>query len=37
MQIRREQEALTKERDEIEKTLASSARLKKLIRQELLT
>lgn len=36
MQIRREQEALTKERDELEKTLASSVRLKKLIREELL-
>lgn len=36
MQIRREQDALTKERDEIDKTLGSSARLKKLIRQELL-
>lgn len=36
MQIRREQEALTKEQDDIEKTLNSSARLKKLIRQELL-
>lgn len=35
MQIRREQDALSKERDEIEKTLASSARMKKLIRQEL--
>ncbi len=35
MQIRREQETLSKERDEIEKTLGSSTRLKKLIRQEL--
>lgn len=35
MQIRREQENLSKERGEIEKTLGSSARLKKLIRQEL--
>lgn len=35
MQIRREQDNLSKERDEIEKTLGSSARLKKLIRQEL--
>ncbi len=36
MQIRKEQTALTKERDDIEKTLASSARLKKLIRSELI-
>lgn len=36
MQIRREQDALSKERDEIEKTLHSSARLKKLIRTELI-
>lgn len=36
MQILKEKERLTKERDEIEKTLASSAKLKKLIRQELL-
>lgn len=36
MQIRREQTNLTKERDDIEKTLSSSARLKKLIHQELL-
>ncbi len=36
MQIRREQDTLAKERDEIDKTLGSSARLKKLIRQELL-
>ncbi len=36
MQIRREQSNLDKERDEIEKTLDSSARLKKLIRKELL-
>lgn len=35
MQIRREQDNLSKEREEIEKTLQSSARLKKLIRQEL--
>ena len=35
MQIRREQDTLSKERDEIEKTLGSTARLKKLIRQEL--
>lgn len=35
MQIRREQDALSKERDEIENTLGSNARLKKLIRQEL--
>lgn len=37
MQIRREQDNLSKERDEIEKTLGSTARLKKLIRQELTT
>jgi len=36
MQIRREQDNLSKERDEIEKTLSTSARLKKLIRQELI-
>lgn len=36
MQIRREQDALNKERDTIEKTLGSSARLKKLVRKELL-
>ncbi|TAK79308.1 MAG: DNA topoisomerase IV subunit A [Gammaproteobacteria bacterium] len=36
MQIRKEQSDLTKERDDIEKTLASSARLKKLIRSELI-
>lgn len=36
MQIQREQTNLTKERDDIEKTLASPARLKKLIHQELL-
>jgi topoisomerase-4 subunit A len=36
MQIRREQDNLSKERDEIEKTLSSAARLRKLIRQELL-
>src|SRR5262249_22078165 len=35
MQIRREQDTLSKERDEIEKTLRSSVRLKKLIRDEL--
>lgn len=35
MQIRAEQDKLSKERDDIEKTLSSSARLKKLIRQEL--
>ena len=35
MQIRREQTALTNEQDDIEKTLANSTRLKKLIRQEL--
>ncbi|HTM63134.1 MAG TPA: DNA topoisomerase IV subunit A [Gammaproteobacteria bacterium] len=35
MQIRKEQEKLTVERDDIEKTLGSSARLKKLIRTEL--
>jgi topoisomerase-4 subunit A len=35
MQIRREQDNLSKEGEEIEKTLSSSARLKKLIRQEL--
>lgn len=37
IQIRKEQEKLTDERDDIEKTLASSARLKKLIRTELVT
>lgn len=36
MQIRKENDALKKERDEIEKTLSTSARMKKLIRQELL-
>jgi topoisomerase IV subunit A len=36
MQIRREQTALNKEREDIEKTLGSNAKLKKLIRQELL-
>lgn len=36
MQLRAEQDKLSKERDEIEKTLASSAKLKKLIRTELL-
>jgi len=35
MQIKREQDALSKEKDEIEKTLGSSAKLKKLIREEL--
>ncbi len=35
MQIRKEQKKLTEERDDIEKTLGSSARLKKLIRTEL--
>lgn len=35
MQIKREQDNLTKEKDDIEKTLGSNARLKKLIRQEL--
>lgn len=35
MQIKREQKNLSDEKDDIEKTLASSARLKKLIRQEL--
>lgn len=35
IQIRSEQASLSKERDDIEKTLGSSARLKKLIRQEL--
>jgi topoisomerase-4 subunit A len=37
MKIRGEQEELSKERDELEKTLASSARLKKLIRQEIMS
>lgn len=37
MQIRREKEQLAKERDDIETTLGSSSRLKKLIRQELTT
>jgi len=36
MQIRREQDALTKERDTIEKTLGSNTKLKRLIRDELL-
>ncbi len=36
MQIRREQDNLNKEGDTIEKTLGSSARLKKLIREELI-
>lgn len=36
MQIRREEETLSKERDEIEKTLGSTAKLKKFVRQELL-
>lgn len=35
MQIRGEQDSLQKEQQEIEKTLSSNARLKKLIRQEL--
>jgi topoisomerase-4 subunit A len=35
MQIKKEQDELAKEKDDIEKTLASSARLKKLIRKEL--
>lgn len=35
MQIKNEEKELSEERDEIEKTLASSARLKKLIRKEL--
>ncbi len=35
MQIRSEQDKLSKERDEIEKTLSSSQRMKKLIREEL--
>jgi len=35
MQIKREQDELSKEKEEIENTLASSARLKKLIRKEL--
>lgn len=37
MQIKREQDELSKEQEEIEKTLGSSARLKKLIRKELET
>lgn len=37
MQIRKEQDALKKEKDEIEKILASNAKLKKLIREELNT
>lgn len=37
IQIRAEKEKLSKERDEIDKTLSSPARLKKLIRTELLT
>lgn len=36
MQIRKEQDTLNKEGDEIEKTLGSSAKLKKLIRTELI-
>lgn len=36
MQIRKEQSELSKEQEEIEKTLGSSAKLKKVIRQELL-
>lgn len=35
MQIKREQDELAKEKEEIEKTLASNAKLKKLIRKEL--
>ncbi|MDR3478123.1 MAG: DNA topoisomerase IV subunit A [Gammaproteobacteria bacterium] len=35
MQIKREQDALSKEQDDIEKTLASKARMKKLVRNEL--
>lgn len=35
MQIRKEKDSLSKERDEIEKTLGSTARLKKLVRTEL--
>lgn len=35
MQIKREQDELTKEQEEIEKILSSNARLKKLIRKEL--
>lgn len=35
MQIKKEQKELSEEKDDIEKTLASSARLKKLIRKEL--
>lgn len=37
IEIKKEQNALTKEQDEIEKTLASKARLKKLVRTELLS
>lgn len=37
MQIRKENETLTKERDDLEKTLGSQARMKKLIRGELET
>lgn len=37
MQIRKEQDKLTDERDDIEKTLASATRLKKLIRTELVS
>ncbi len=37
MQIRKEQKQLIEERDDIEKTLGSSARLKKLIRTELMS
>lgn len=37
MQIKQEQDALNKEKDDIEKTLASPARMKKLIRKELET
>lgn len=35
MQIKKEQKALAEEQDDLEKTLASNARLKKLIRKEL--
>lgn len=37
MQIRREQDALSKEQQEIEKTLGSKPKLRKLIRQELVS
>jgi topoisomerase IV subunit A len=36
IEIKKEQKALAEEKDEIEKTLASSARLKKLVRKELI-